>query len=138
MLIRDEAGMAHIVPVSAGHDSTCLAFQLREREPRPYNYVCTPTGNELPEVFAFLRWLGDELGGRIIPIMEGRSLLEWSRHKKAVPNFRLRHCTPGLKIIPLTRWMEENAADGPVMLYVGLRADEEAREGALFDRLHDP
>lgn len=134
-LQRDPNGVLHIVPISGGHDSTCTALILREREPRPYHYVMTPTGNELPELFDFMRWLGDELGSRVIPIMEGRGLLEWSRHKKAIPNFRMRHCTPGLKIMPLTRWLAELTEAGPIVLYVGLRADEEAREGALYPSL---
>jgi hypothetical protein len=135
MIARDAAGVAHIVPVSGGHDSTCLAFLLQEREPRPYTYVCTPTGDELPEMFAHWRWMGEALGSRIIPVMQGMSLLNWSRHKKAIPNRTMRHCTPGLKIIPFTEWLAANAGEGPIMLYVGLRADEEAREGALYPSL---
>lgn len=135
MILRDELGIAHIVPVSGGHDSSCLALELREKEPRPYNYVMTPTGNELPEVFEYIRWLGEALDSRVIPIAEGRGLLEWSRHKKAIPNRKLRHCTPGLKILPLTRWMAALAADGPIVLYIGLRADEPARAGAIYPSL---
>jgi hypothetical protein len=137
LLVRDDAGVAHIVPLSGGHDSTALAFLLKDREPRPYNYVCTPTGNELPEMFDQWRWLGSDnaLGRRIIPIMEGRGLLDWSRAKKAIPNRLMRHCTPGLKILPLAKWMAERASDGPVVLYVGLRADEETREGAIYPNL---
>lgn len=33
-LQRDPDGVLHIVPVSGGHDSTCTALLLREREPR--------------------------------------------------------------------------------------------------------
>lgn len=135
MIVRDEHGVAHIVPVSAGHDSTCTAFLLRDIEPRPYNYLTTPTGNELPEFLTFIVWLGEELGSRVIPIMEGRGLLEWSRHRGAIPNRKLRHCTPGLKIMPLTRFLASIAEDGPVVLYVGLRADEEVREGAVYPSL---
>jgi hypothetical protein len=132
---RDEQGVLHVVPVSGGHDSSCLAVLLREREPRPYTYLCTPTGNELPEVFTFLGQLAQLLQSRVIPIMEGRGLLEWSRHKKAIPNRKLRHCTPGLKILPLTRWLAEQSLLGPVVLYVGLRADEPARAGAIYPQL---
>ena len=137
LLRRDAAGIAHIVPLSGGHDSTCLAFRLREEEPRPYNYVMTPTGNELPELFEFVRWLGTDnaLGHRVIPIMEGRGLLDYSRYQKMIPNFHKRHCTRGLKIWPLARWMAERAEDGPIVLYIGLRADEPAREGALYPSL---
>lgn len=135
MMQRDENGVLHIVPLSTGHDSTALAFWLKDNEPRPYTYVTTPTGNELPEFFGQIKWLGEALGSRVLPIMEGRNLFEWSRHKNAVPNQKMRHCTPGLKIKPLANWMAANAALGPIVLYIGLRADEETRAGALYPML---
>jgi hypothetical protein len=135
LIERDADGTGHVVPISGGHDSTTLAFLLKEREPRPYTYVCTPTGDELPEMFAHWRWLGEALGSRLIPIMEGRSLLAFSRHKKAIPNRNLRHCTPGLKIIPFAEWLAEQAKHGPIVVHVGLRADEPAREGAVYPSL---
>ena len=134
---RDEAGILHVVPVSGGHDSTAVAFLLKEDEPRPYTYVCTPTGDELPEMFAQWRWLGEALGSRVIPVMEGHSLLSWSRHRKAVPNRSMRHCTPGLKIEPFTRWLRQQISAGPVVIYIGLRADEETRAGAIYPGLSD-
>lgn len=137
MIVRDDQGVLHVVPVSGGHDSTAVAFILKEEEPRPYNYLCTPTGNELPVMFAQWRWLGEALGSRVIPIMEGRGLLDWSRHRKAIPNSKMRHCTPGLKIAPLAAWLREQLADGPVVIYVGLRADEPTRAGALYPGLDD-
>ena len=48
----------HIVALSGGKDSTALALRLAELEPREYVYVCTPTGDELPEMFAHWRKLG--------------------------------------------------------------------------------
>jgi len=38
----------HVIALSGGKDSTALALALHEREPRDYDYVITPTGNELP------------------------------------------------------------------------------------------
>ena len=49
-ILRDEKGVAHVVGLSGGKDSIWLALALNELEPRPYNYVYTPTGDELPEM----------------------------------------------------------------------------------------
>jgi hypothetical protein len=134
-LERDNEGVLHVVPISGGHDSTCLALLLSEKEPRPYNYVCTPTGDELPELFEHVKALGGLLGKRVLPIMEGRSLFNWSRHVKAIPNWHMRHCTRGLKIEPFQQWLAEQVQAGPVMVYIGLRADEEARAGAVYPKM---
>ena len=37
-----------------GHDSTAMSLLLKEREAiTVVNHVCTPTGDELPEMFQF-------------------------------------------------------------------------------------
>jgi hypothetical protein len=135
MIERDPAGILHVVALSGGHDSTALAFLLREREPRPYCYVCTPTGDELREMFDHWRWLGEALGSRLIPVMVGPSLFDWSRHKKAIPNRKLRHCTPHFKIRPFVAWLQEQLSGGPVIAYVGLRSDEPERVGGVYGQI---
>lgn len=134
MLERDENGVLHIVALSGGHDSTIMSFLLKEREPRPYEYVCTPTGDELPEMFEFWRWLGsvDGLGRRLIPIMNG-TLKSVIAKESTLPNFRRRFCTRILKIEPYRKFLKEQAAGGPVVSYVGLRADEPGRAGGAYD-----
>lgn len=132
MIARDEHGVLHIVALSGGHDSTALSLLLKEREPRPYSYVCTPTGDELPEMFAHWALLGDILGSRIIPIMAG-SLKGVIAKQKTLPNFRHRFCTRILKIEPFRKFMAEQAQFGPVVSYVGLRADEEGRAGGAYN-----
>jgi 3'-phosphoadenosine 5'-phosphosulfate sulfotransferase (PAPS reductase)/FAD synthetase len=42
----------HIVGLSGGKDSTAMALRLAEVEPRDYEFICTPTGNELPQMLA--------------------------------------------------------------------------------------
>lgn len=133
---RDENGVLHVVALSGGHDSTALALLLNEREPRPYTYVCTPTGDESPEMFAHWRNLGEILGSHILPIMAG-TLDGLIRQQNALPNFRARWCTRKLKIEPFIKWLVEQLKDGPVVAYVGLRADEPARIGGVYGQLGD-
>jgi len=131
MITRDRDGVAHIVALSGGHDSSALSFLLREREPRPYNYLCTPTGNELPAMFSFWVYLGERLGSPLIPIMGGslKSLIEGYG---ALPNFRDRWCTRRLKIEPYRKFLLAEASRGPIVSYVGLRADEAGRAGGAY------
>jgi 3'-phosphoadenosine 5'-phosphosulfate sulfotransferase (PAPS reductase)/FAD synthetase len=128
---RDDDNVLHVVALSGGHDSTALSLLLKEREPRPYTYVCTPTGDELPEMFAHWRDLGERLGSRIKPIMAG-TLASVIRDQKMLPNFRARFCTRILKIEPYRQFLIDQAALGPVVSYVGLRADEEGRAGGAY------
>ncbi len=122
--------MKHVVALSGGKDSTAMALRLAEVEPRDYVYVCTPTGNEPPEMFAHWRMLGDRLGKSIIPVMGGtlKGLIE---KQNALPSWRQRWCTRMLKIEPFTAWLMQQ---GPCTAYVGLRADEEERQGGDYLR----
>ncbi len=129
--IRDDSGVLHVVALSGGHDSTALALLLKERERRPYNYVCTPTGNELPPMIAHWLRLGEILGRRIYPVMAG-TLHSVIRQQKTLPNFHRRFCTRILKIEPYRKFLIQQATIGPVVSYVGLRADEPGRAGGAY------
>lgn len=131
MIVRDAGGILHVVALSGGGDSTCMAELLREREPRPYTYVCTPTGDELPEMFDHWNALSRRFGQRILPIMAG-TLKGMIKEEKCLPNFRMRWCTRRLKIEPFRKWLHEQTTIGPVVSYVGLRADEEGRAGGAY------
>ena len=122
----------HVVAVSGGKDSTALAILLQEREPRDYTYVCTPTGDELPEMFDHWKRLGVLLGKPLLPIMHTTGLNGVIEKQKCLPNNRIRFCTRILKIEPYRRWLEAQAAKGPVVSYVGLRADEQGRAGGAY------
>lgn len=118
--------MKHIIGLSGGKDSTCLALSLAEKEPKDYEYIYTPTGNELPELNSHLERLECLLGKPIKRLYE-KSLLDLCRDMQMLPNFRARWCTRILKIEPTIAYVS-SLPKGSV-LYVGLRADEEEREG---------
>lgn len=128
-------GVRHIVALSGGKDSTAMALRLAEVEPRDYLYVITPTGNELPEMFAHWRHLSELLGQPLTPLVANgklhstHTLESLIREQRAIPNHRQRWCTRILKLEPYYSWL---ATQAPAVSYVGLRADEESRPGMIF------
>jgi 3'-phosphoadenosine 5'-phosphosulfate sulfotransferase (PAPS reductase)/FAD synthetase len=116
---------SQIVALSGGKDSTALALRLAEVAPADYLYLCTPTGDELPEMLAHWQRLESLLGKPLARVTNGtlNSLIE---EFDALPNWRQRWCTRRLKIEPALAFVK---AHQPAVLYVGLRADEEERRG---------
>lgn len=121
--------MNHVVALSGGKDSTAMALRLAEVEPRDYQFVCTPTGDEPPAMFAHWKRLGELLGKPILPINFRNSLDGLIREQHALPNWRQRWCTRMMKIEPYAAWLRQQA---PAVSYVGLRADEPLREGGDY------
>ncbi len=119
----------HVVALSGGKDSTALALALREKEPRDYDYVITPTGNELPAMQLHWAKLESLLEKSLIRPPSLHTLSSLIQFHNALPNQRMRWCTRQLKIEPVLAWCVRNA---PVVMYVGLRADEE-RAGIYGD-----
>lgn len=120
--------MKHVVALSGGKDSTALALRLAEVEPRDYEYVFTPTGDELPDMVEHWKRLMQLLGKPLKPL-NVESLAGLVKRNNALPNWRMRFCTRQIKIEPFIAYM---ASVAPATAYVGLRADEETREGTLY------
>lgn len=117
----------HVVALSGGGDSTAMALWLAENEPRDYEYIGNWTGNEPEALFEHLERLEGLLGKKIKRVTYKTDLYGVIDEVKMIPNFRARFCTRMLKIEPTIEYMEKLAPNS--VLYVGLLAGEEAREG---------
>ena len=109
-----------------------MALRLAEVEPHTYTYVITPTGDELPEMVEHWLRIAEMLGSPLIPVTSGKSLQGLIREYNALPNWRQRWCTRLLKIEPFNSYVMEHL---PATVYVGLRADEDVREGMTFGKV---
>ena len=123
----------NVIGLSGGKDSTVLAFMLKEREPgTDWTYLCTPTGDESPDMINHWFKLEDALEKPLVRVTNPKapdldSLIDI---QGMLPNFRARFCTRMLKIEPTIAWCIRNA---PVLMHVGLRSDEDEREGIYGD-----
>jgi len=120
--------MRHIVALSGGKDSTAMAVRLKELHPvRQFEYVITPTGDELPEMQAHWDKLENGLGK--LTKLQDLDLFQVIEREQMIPNFRARFCTRILKIEPFLDFM--GALPSESISYVGLRADEPDRLGIV-------
>jgi 3'-phosphoadenosine 5'-phosphosulfate sulfotransferase (PAPS reductase)/FAD synthetase len=122
----------YVVGVSGGKDSTALALRLAEVEPATdWEYFITPTGDELEPMIEHWAKLEGMLGRPFIRVtVKERTLNDLIQIHGMLPNFRARWCTRQLKIEPTIAWCVRNS---PVLMHVGLRADEDEREGIYGD-----
>ncbi len=122
----------HVIALSGGKDSTAMALRLAELYPeREFVRLITPTGNELPDMFAHWKMLGGRLGP-LTPIVSGtlHSIID---SEQMIPNWRARFCTRMLKIEPYAAWlMQQSEHYDTIYSYVGIRADEEEREAGDY------
>lgn len=123
----------HVVALSGGKDSTAMALWLSEQHPeRAFTWVCTPTGNELPAMYAHWSMLREKLGGTFVPLIS-QTLTTLINKQEALPNWRQRWCTRMLKIEPYAAWLlVQSKTYENIYSYVGLRADEPEREGGDY------
>ena len=121
--------MRHVIAFSGGKDSSAMAAHMIELHPEiNFEYIYTPTGDELPEMKAHIKHMEKILGGPINTIAQ-KTLSELVVEMNMLPNFRARWCTRILKIEPFIEYME-GLENGSIM-YVGLRADETGRLGLV-------
>ncbi len=114
-----------ICAMSGGKDSTALALRLAELG-EPFELFFTPTFRELPECIDHIRRIKEMTGRELVVRKSDITLAELIVKQNALPNQNMRWCTRITKIEPAKAYLLENPGS---TLLVGLRADEEHREG---------
>jgi len=115
----------HIILISGGKDSTALALYMRDRQPDiEFEYLFCDTHKELPETYEYLARIEAYLGRPVTRLSSGLGERGFDHFLKVyggyLPSPKMRWCTRQLKIEPF----ERHVGDDPVLLYVGIRADE--------------
>jgi len=121
-----EAGFVprRIVAFSGGKDSTAMALRLHELG-EDFELMFTPTGNELPAVFEHIDRVVSIVKQPIV-VPPNPSLKHLIDTFNRIPNWRQRWCTRMIKIEPCIAYLVAHPGSE---LMVGLRADEEERQG---------
>lgn len=109
---------------SGGKDSTAMVLAMHEAG-EDFELLFTPTGDELPDLRAHLDKVSSIIGKPIIT-PPGPNLPDLIHTMNALPNFRMRWCTRLIKIQPCVAYLKQHPGS---VLCVGLRADEEERQG---------
>ena len=118
--VREDWETRHILSLSGGKDSAALAIYMRDRVPE-MEYIFHDTDKELPETYDYLTRLEAILGKPIVRTSPLDTFDHWlAVYGGMLPSNHRRWCTKMLKLKPF----EAYVGDGPVVNYVGLRADE--------------
>ena len=120
--------MSQAVAFSGGKDSTAMALLMAERG-ETFVLLFTPAGNEPPELFKHCGEVSRLIDRELIQ-PPNETLAFWIDHHHALPNHRMRWCTRQIKIEPCIAWLARHPGS---TLCVGLRADEESRQGLYGD-----
>src|SRR5260221_10511154 len=126
----------HILCMSGGKDSTALALYMRDRV-SDMEYVFCDTDKELRETYEYLNRVEAFLGKKIVRLNDKAGFDHWLEvFGGYLPAPNMRWGTKKLKLKPF----EEYVGNKPLIIYVGLRADEDpvgylstkAKNKALF------
>ena len=121
--------MGTVVAFSGGKDSTAMALRMAEDSEQGvllFNVV----GDEFDDLIPHVRRVAELCGWPLVPTMPPFSLYEGIRQQNHIPNAFQRWCTRRLKIEPTITYLEAHPGS---TLCVGLRADEEERQGLYGD-----
>lgn len=116
---------------SGGKDSTAMVLRMKELG-LDFELLFTPTGNELPELVSHLDTISKMVGKEII-VPKGPNLEQLIISQKFLPSWHSRWCTRMIKIVPCIAFLKTKPGSS---LAIGLRYDEQEREGLYGDYAH--
>ena len=116
--------MGTLVAFSGGKDSTVMAHRMAALD-EDFALLFTPPGNELPGVAEYVEATARTINRKLV-IPSGPSLDGLIDTFDSLPNNRQRWCTRMIKIQPCKAYLLAHPGS---TLCVGLRADEEERQG---------
>lgn len=132
-------GETNWINVSGGKDSTALLLWTLEEGMENCRYVYADTKHEHPVLYEYLDAL-EHLAKVRIERVESEGFLELCLRKGRFPSAKARFCTEDLKVKPLAAHMdkeEDNDADNPHMVYVGIRREESPARAVLPESIFD-
>jgi hypothetical protein len=115
--------MRHLIPISGKDSLTTALVQIAHEPNLPYEFFTNIVGKELPPFWDWLTAVEEALGHKITRIESDLKAIIAS--KGILPSPMVRYCTREAKIQP----MEQYIGDDSAVVYYGLRADEEFRQG---------
>jgi len=113
-----------IAAFSGGDDSTAMVLRMAALG-EDFECLFTPAGNEPPELFEHVNAVIERIQRPLVH-PPNLSLMFWIQKYQALPNHAQRWCTRQIKIEPCKAYLLQHPGS---VLCVGLRADEDAREG---------
>jgi hypothetical protein len=117
-----------VVAFSGGKDSTAVALRMAERG-EDFDLLFNVVGGEFKSLLDHVARVAALVGKTLHATDPGFSLKGLIEGYESLPSHRMRWCTRQLKIEPTKAWLLTHPG---TVLCVGLRADEEAREGGLY------
>lgn len=113
-----------VAAFSGGKDSTAMVYAMAEDD-EDFRCLFTPTGNEPPGVMEHVQRVCEDIDHPLV-MPHAPTLVELIEFFSALPNWRQRWCTRMIKIEPCIAYLLQHPCS---TLCVGLRADEEDRQG---------
>lgn len=126
---HDDVDCIHIVPVSGGSDSKCMAMILPAIFPKKrFFFVCTDTGAEEESAYAEFEEISEWVGTKVHVVKPSEGLFDLiERFNGFLPSGQARYCTRILKLESMDFWLDAKfkRIANKVNLYIGIRDDED-------------